>query len=350
MRAMTVVGILAVSAAIPVAAQSALYRSHNLDGSWVAVGGVVQFNFVHRFYVSGSEEHKVTNFPGFTLAAGLGHDLMLGLHYTSNSLQVQTPYTPNEAELFARWRPLGEEAQDGFAVGVTGAYNTAAKSFDAELAGAYTRGRFTATGALRALSKPFGFAVDSADLAAGVGLIFRLNDFVAISGDYTTMISTDTAAAWSAGLSFVIPGSPHTFSLHASRALSNTLQGSAWGFEKTLYGFEFTIPLHLSRFAPWFGGGNGRGPAVAAAANVAAEVEMAAFRYLRDTVYVARGQAVRWINADAVEHTVTFDAGGPQSSATLPARGAFVTTFDRPGTYAYRCTPHPNMQGVVVVR
>lgn len=334
---------------IPAAAQSALYRSHNLDGSWVAPGGVVQFNFVHRFHVNSSAgRNKVNNYPGFTLATGLGHGLMLGLHYTSNSVLVRDPYTPNEAEVFARWRPVGEEAGDGFAVGVTGAYNTAAKSADGEVAATYTRGRISVTGAGRYLNKALGNA--GSDVALAAGAVLRLNDFVALAGDYGRLLDTDTTAVWSAGISLLIPGSPHTFSLHASNAIANTAQSSSVASPRVLYGFEFTIPLHLSRFAPWFGGGNGRGSTAAPAANVAAEVEMAAFRYLRDTVYVAVGQAVRWVNADAVEHTVTFDAGGPQSSATLSARGAFVASFDRPGTYAYRCTPHPNMRGVVVVR
>ena len=64
------------------------------------------------------------------------------------------------------------------------------------------------------------------------------------------------------------------------------------------------------------------------------------------TIHV--GETVRWINADPVEHSVTF-ADGP-NSGNLPQRASFARRFDAPGTYPYHCTPHPYMTGVVVVR
>src|SRR2546422_1621809 len=103
-RVVRTVGVLLLAVA-PVKAQSLLYRPPNLGGTWVPDGGVVQFNFVHRFYVAPSAGgNKVTNFPTFTLAVGLSHELALGTHYGSNSLVVNLPgvYRPNETELFAR--------------------------------------------------------------------------------------------------------------------------------------------------------------------------------------------------------------------------------------------------------
>src|SRR2546427_8548786 len=44
------------------------YRSANLGGTWVIDPGVVQFNFVHRFYVAPGPSHAVVNNPTFTLA------------------------------------------------------------------------------------------------------------------------------------------------------------------------------------------------------------------------------------------------------------------------------------------
>ena len=38
------------------------------------------------------------------------------------------------------------------------------------------------------------------------------------------------------------------------------------------------------------------------------------------------------------------------SSPEIAGRGAFSRRFDRPGTYAYACAPHPFMRGVVIVR
>ena len=63
---------------------------------------------------------------------------------------------------------------------------------------------------------------------------------------------------------------------------------------------------------------------------------------------VAVGEAVRWTNADPLEHSVTFDDG--PDSGRLAQRATFVRRFDRAGTYTYHCTPHPYMKGVVVVR
>jgi plastocyanin len=336
---------LAMAGAAPAAAQSALFRPFNLDGPWTAAPGVVQFNFVHRFYVSAGTERKVSNYPTFTFATGLTSRAMVGMHYTSNSLLVTSPYTPNEVELFARARMLGVEG-DGLSVGVTPAFNTAAQSFDGELAVAYTAGWVTLTGAARYLNKPLG--TPGGDVALGAGAVVRLNDYVALAGDIGKLLGADTAAAWSAGISLLIPGSPHTFSLHASNALANTMQSASVGFREVLYGFEFTIPLHLARFAPWF---RGRGARRATQpGDAAAVVEMRDFRFAPDTVIMTAGQAVRWINADPVDHTVTFTAAGAASSSTLARGDAFVARFDHPGAYPYHCAPHPYMRGVVIVR
>src|SRR5207237_2166962 len=84
---------------------------------------------------------------------------------------------------------------------------------------------------------------------------------VGVSGDVASLLSTrpGETVAWSAGLVFAIPNSPHTFSLHASNVDVNSIEGSsrrspliAGITNKPLYGFEFTIPLHLKRFSPWF--------------------------------------------------------------------------------------------------
>ena len=172
----------------------------------------------------------------------------------------------------------------------------------------------------------------------------RLTDYIAVSADAGSLVGPATLAAWSAALDFVIPGSPHTFSLQVSNAATSTIEGNSKGFAKKLYGFEFTIPLHLSRFSPWFH--KTTAPATGAAA--AQTVEMRGYRFRTDTVTIHVGETVRWINADPVEHSVTF-ADGP-NSGNLPQRASFARRFDAPGTYPYHCTPHPYMTGVVVVR
>ncbi|HET7295589.1 MAG TPA: plastocyanin/azurin family copper-binding protein [Gemmatimonadales bacterium] len=346
-RALSV--LLVCAAAVPLGAQSLMYRPPNLGGTWVPDGGVVQFHVSHRFYVApAAGSHKITNFPTFTLALGLGRDLAIGTHYGTNSFVVQNPYRPNETEAYARWRVIGGEGKDGFAVSVTPAYNFAAHSADGELGVDYTVGRLTLSGAARGMSKAFG--VDTARAAFAGGVAARVTDYIALSADVGSFVSPAVRAAWSVAVDFVIPGSPHTFSLQASNATTSTIEGNSIGFGKMLYGFEFTIPLHLKRFAPWFHG-SPKPVAFGAPAGtaVAADVRMTALKFRADTVTISAGQAVRWTNDDPLEHTVTF-AGAEAGSPPIPSHGTYVRRFDQPGTYAYHCTPHPFMTGVVVVK
>ncbi len=351
MRSLLAVTVLVAVATGQLQGQSLLYRPPNLSGSWVADPGVVQFNFIHRFNVTPAPSRTFVNFPTFTFATGVGHGVGFGYRFATKSGIPDTTATSNESELFARWRFWGggrSEGSEGLAAAVTPAWNFRAKSFDAELAADYTRGPLTLLGAVRELTKAFG---GSAQTALAAGAVVRLNSYVALSGDVAKTLGGDTTAAWSFGVQVLIPGSPHSFALEVSNVASNTYQGSSRGLPpktvKRLYGFEFTIPIHLSRFGAWFRGS--AGPALGASGPAAAEVQVAALKYSTDTVRIAAGQIVRWTNHDPLDHTITFDAEGPVSGA-LPAKGSYAVKFDSPGTYPYHCTPHPFMKGVVVVQ
>jgi len=349
MRATTLLAALSAFALAPsLEAQSLLYRSPNLSGDWVVDPAVVQFNFIHRFYVSPGPSHTVINSPTFTFLTGLGSGLGLGFRLATKSA-IPGGATTNEGEALARWRMLGTEGAEGFGLAVTPAYNFKAQSVDGEVAADYTRGPVTLQAAVRELSKAFGAARAQTALAGGA--VLRLNSFVALSGDYARLLGGDTAAAWSAAIQVQIPGSPHTFALEVSNVTANTLQGSSRGIRggppNRLYGFEFTIPLHLSRFAAWFH--PSAGLATGASGPAAATVAIQSIRYGADTVRVAVGQIVRWVNHDPLEHTVTFEVDGP-ASGTVPVKGSYAVRFDRPGTYPYHCTPHPFMKSVVIVQ
>src|SRR5262245_6294148 len=350
---LTVVCVLSCSLASALDAQSLLFRSPNLAGTWVPEPGVVQFNFLHRFYVSPGPAHAVSNFPTFTLAVGLPTHLALGMRYATHS-DALVGSGANETEVYARWQhQLGGSRP--LTLAVTPAYNTAAKSFDGEVGLDWTSGPVTLQGAVRGMSKAYG--VDTARLAIAGGAVLRFNSYVGLSGDVASLLSTrpGESVAWSVGLVFAIPSSPHTFSLQASNVDVNTIEGSsrkgpiATALKKPIYGFEFTIPLHLSRFGAWFH--KSTKPAVSGDVNaaVAATVTMGAMKFHADTIVIAVGQAVRWSNADPLGHTVTFDNGEP-GSALIDPNGAYVHRFDRAGTFTYHCTPHPFMKGVVVVK
>jgi plastocyanin len=343
--------VAALLAAPALRAQSLLYRSPNLSGDWVPDAGVVQFNLVHRFNVSPAPARVVTNFPTFTLAAGLGRALGLGYRFATKS-QIAGGSSTNESEVFARWRFRGgPEGSEGLSASVTPAYNFRAGSVDGELAADYTRGPLTVLGGVRELGKAFGGSRAQTALAGGA--VVRINRYVALAGDYARPLGGDTTAAWSFGIHVLIPGSPHSFALEVSNVASNTYQGSSRGLDvpafRRLVGFEFTIPLHLSRFGGWFHPGRSEGADLGATGPAAAVVPVAAMRFASDTTRIAAGQIVRWVNRDPVEHTVSFDGEGPPSGS-IPVHGSYAVRFDRPGTYPYLCTLHPFMRGVVVVR
>ncbi len=70
---------------------------------------------------------------------------------------------------------------------------------------------------------------------------------------------------------------------------------------------------------------------------------------------VPAGSKVYWIRLNGVlsqydsgDHNVMF-TNGMAASSTLQQWDTYTYTFDTPGTYTYRCTFHPGMDGTVVV-
>lgn len=83
----------------------------------------------------------------------------------------------------------------------------------------------------------------------------------------------------------------------------------------------------------------------------AARVVVEGVYYWTDTVRVATGDVVEWVNRDIVDHTVSFEGrGGHRLSGKLKAKGTYAVRFDSPGIYKYYCDPHPAMRAVVIVR
>jgi plastocyanin len=78
-------------------------------------------------------------------------------------------------------------------------------------------------------------------------------------------------------------------------------------------------------------------------------VEMADIAFTPASVTITTGSTVTWTNNDTVPHTVAFSDEAPQSSETVDPGGTFEATFAEAGSYAYVCTLHPGMEGVVEV-
>jgi plastocyanin len=80
----------------------------------------------------------------------------------------------------------------------------------------------------------------------------------------------------------------------------------------------------------------------------ATQVQIANLAFNPTSITVSTGNTVTWTNDDTLPHTVTaqddlFDSGILDPGAT------FAWTFTDPGSIAYHCQLHPNMQGTVVV-
>jgi plastocyanin len=227
-------------------AQSLLDRPDNVSTDWVGNTGTLYFNFVHRFSTSAAPERKVTNFPTFLIATGLGSRALVGLNYATNS-SLAARY-PNEYEFFGRYAIVQQEDGELFDFGGQIDYNLAVKGVDGELSIARREGPVRVVAVTRMIADTLGG--DKRRFAFGGGGTLRFGRFIALAGDATTLSNRANGekVAWSAGLHIALPNTPHTLSLHVSNATTSTIQGLTRGGDTRRYGFEFTIPIHVSRF------------------------------------------------------------------------------------------------------
>lgn len=389
--------------------QSLLDRPPNMSGDWSGAPGTLYFHFVHRFATSSPPERKVSNVPTFLLAAGLPKRILAGFNYSTNS--TLAPRFPNEWELFARWMPLSQDYGAPVDLGAHVAYNNASEGIDAEASLARRLGITRVLVAGRALSDPF--EEGNARFAVAGGATVRLGQFLALAGDVSSLLDRDSTerVAWSAGVHFAIPLTPHTVSIHATNAALTTLQGASRGSRDVRYGFEFTIPLTLRRY---FGSRSSVDTTTSASAAVAPPLIETAVappadtvrqqivaappapavnppsaappsprpvsppaavprrtttapkpaakpaarlvktgiknvNYLQPRLQVTVGTTVEWTNNDPMPHTVTSTSKSFDSGLINPGK-TFRYTFTKAGTYSFFCTPHPFMKGTIVVR
>lgn len=383
-----------------VRAQSLLDRSPNLSGDWTGAPGTLYFHFVHRFSTSGGPERKVSNVPTFLVAAGLPKHFLAGINYSTNS--ALSPRFPNEWELFARWAPLSQDYGAPLDLGGQVGYNNAASGVDGEVSVARRFGPARLIVAGRALSDPLKSG--NVRYAFAGGGTFRLGTYVALAGDIASLTQRDSSEhiAWSAGLHFAIPLTPHTVSFQVTNTLVTTLQGVSRGTKNRRYGFEFTIPLTLRRY---FGrhdqptaeptdstaasasvAGDSIASSVSPPASALSSTNvplavvptpaatppptsppvrtpaaglpraapkpvhngMKIINYLNSRLRVPVGTTVEWTNNDPVAHTVTSVDKSFNSGLINPGK-TYRHTFTKAGTYNYSCTTHPFMKGVVAV-
>lgn len=72
-------------------------------------------------------------------------------------------------------------------------------------------------------------------------------------------------------------------------------------------------------------------------------------KFMPDTITVARGDTVVWINKDFFPHTVTA-TGGRFDSHEIKAAKSWKFVPGKNGEFGYLCTLHPLMKGMLVVK
>ncbi len=116
-----------------------------------------------------------------------------------------------------------------------------------------------------------------------------------------------------------------------------------------------TFPIMMMAFMMGDGhmammGGRGSDPNAVTPVSGVTQVRIKDLAFSPANIVVDVGTTVTWTNYDSIGHTVTSDGGSELNSPLLDRSETFSHTFDAPGTYAYHCAPHPNMQGLVTVR
>lgn len=354
---MACVVLSCVGTALPALAEPTTSRTVNIDSPLTLPTGNLEFDFFHRFSLSGG---KVSNSPTFLLGTGMGPATSIAVRYATNS-DINGNF--NEFEPLVKQILLGQGAYSPLDLTGIVAYNSAAVSGDGALVMAYHLGPLGLLATLKGFTD--GFGQGGATVAGGLGIQWQLTRFLQVSADLNgvlaarnaaAIVATSNTPAWSLATAFEIPYSPHSVSLFVTNANTATLEGTSRGGAQVRTGFEFTIPFDsLARWEaivspppeiPSASTGT-PGASTSTAPEKIRSVEIKGFRFEPSIFTVPAGTTVRWTNQDPVAHTST---GASWDSGILSPGCSFERRFDRPGTYAYFCRVHPFMHGTVVVK
>ena len=77
------------------------------------------------------------------------------------------------------------------------------------------------------------------------------------------------------------------------------------------------------------------------------DIGLKALKFTPGKVTVAKGAKVNFVWKEKVAHNIVVDA--KHKSPTLN-KGVWTTSFDKAGTYKYKCTIHPGMNGEITVK
>jgi plastocyanin len=80
------------------------------------------------------------------------------------------------------------------------------------------------------------------------------------------------------------------------------------------------------------------------------EVTIQDYKFVPAEVRIRAGDTVKWINREKrTSHSVLFPAENGLESERMFPEEHWQRRFTQPGSYVYRCGPHEEMKGLVVV-
>lgn len=80
------------------------------------------------------------------------------------------------------------------------------------------------------------------------------------------------------------------------------------------------------------------------------DVTVRDYRFSPQEVRIKAGDTVKWTNREKrTSHSVLFPAENGLESERIFPDESWQRTFQQPGTYDYRCGPHEEMKGSIVV-
>jgi plastocyanin len=109
--------------------------------------------------------------------------------------------------------------------------------------------------------------------------------------------------------------------------------------------------LHATRFfvVPLLAASLCLGVILPAAGAELAEVVVEKMQFVPPVLRIKPGTTVTWVNREKrSNHSVLFEQENLESDRFFPGE-TYQRAFDKPGTYPYRCGPHPEMLGVIEV-
>ena len=113
--------------------------------------------------------------------------------------------------------------------------------------------------------------------------------------------------------------------------------------------------MHYPRYVKWFAAlgavilsSMSMNEPVQADTSVDTQVVIKDFMFHPTNVQLKVGAMLTWVNKDEEPHTVTSETGLFRSGA-MDTNDTFVFKFDKPGTYHFLCSIHPQMVGTIVV-